>query len=157
MASTAYSPASSLFPCSAPVSGNQRRRAKGRVARPSRLQRVAVVRATYGKEPEEGDASSKAILSAFFAGKALADTLNERLGNLVGEVLSEVGKRQAEQQRQLRQFQEEVLERADASLRKAAQEERAVKNEGERDTQAGGEANGAASRNSRTKSPSQYR
>lgn len=52
-----------------------------------------------------GDPESKQLLDAFFLGKALAETVSERIGSLVGELLSEVGQRQAEQQRQIREFQ----------------------------------------------------
>lgn len=52
-----------------------------------------------------GDPESKQLLDAFFLGKALAETVSERIGSLVGELLSDVGQRQAEQQRQIREFQ----------------------------------------------------
>jgi hypothetical protein len=38
-------------------------------------------------------------------GKALAEAINERVGSAVGEFLSDVGRRQAEQQRRIREFQ----------------------------------------------------
>lgn len=52
-----------------------------------------------------GDPESKQLLDAFFLGRALAETVTERFGNLVGEILSEVGQRQAESQRHIREFQ----------------------------------------------------
>ena len=36
------------------------------------------------------------MLEAFFIGRALAETVNERLGSAVGDVLAEVGKLDAE-------------------------------------------------------------
>jgi hypothetical protein len=53
----------------------------------------------------DGDSSSKNVLDAFFLGKALAETLNERIESTVGELLSTVGRLQAEQQRQVQEFQ----------------------------------------------------
>eukprot|EP00850_Spirogloea_muscicola_P011681 SM000073S21457 [mRNA] locus=s73:417074:419428:+ [translate_table: standard] len=69
-----------------------------------------------------GDPTSRAVLDAFFLGKALAETINERLGNAVGEVLSNISSLQAEQREQARQFQEEVKERARAALTKASKD-----------------------------------
>ncbi|KAH9297760.1 hypothetical protein KI387_029442, partial [Taxus chinensis] len=68
------------------------------------------------------ESNSKAVLDAFFIGKAFAEALNERVGAAVGEFLSEVGRLQAEQQKQARDFQEEVLERAKMAREKAARE-----------------------------------
>eukprot|EP00271_Cylindrocystis_brebissonii_P014245 TRINITY_DN35542_c0_g1_i1.p1 TRINITY_DN35542_c0_g1~~TRINITY_DN35542_c0_g1_i1.p1 ORF type:complete len:213 (-),score=36.07 TRINITY_DN35542_c0_g1_i1:581-1171(-) len=68
------------------------------------------------------DDTSKAILDAFFLGRALADTVNERLGSALGELISDISRRQAEQRDQVRQFQEEVQERATAAQAKAARE-----------------------------------
>ncbi|GAU38168.1 hypothetical protein TSUD_263940 [Trifolium subterraneum] len=65
----------------------------------------------------DGDSSSKNVLDAFFLGKALAETLNERIESTVGELLSTVGRLQAEQQRQ-----EEVLDKAKKAKEKAARE-----------------------------------
>lgn len=48
---------------------------------------------------------SKQVLDAFFLGKAFAEALNERIGSTVGEVLSVVGQWQAEQQKQIQDFQ----------------------------------------------------
>jgi hypothetical protein len=52
-----------------------------------------------------GNSSSKNVLDAFFLGKALAETQNERIESTVGELLSTVGRLQAEQQRQVQEFQ----------------------------------------------------
>ncbi|XP_045786377.1 uncharacterized protein At4g13200, chloroplastic [Trifolium pratense] len=70
----------------------------------------------------DGDSSSKNVLDAFFLGKALAETLNERIESTVGELLSTVGRLQAEQQRQVQEFQEEVLDKAKKAKEKAARE-----------------------------------
>lgn len=48
---------------------------------------------------------SKQVLDAFFLGKAFAEALNERIESTVGEVLSTVGRLQAEQQKQIQEFQ----------------------------------------------------
>ncbi|CAJ2655887.1 unnamed protein product [Trifolium pratense] len=72
--------------------------------------------------PGDGDSSSKNVLDAFFLGKALAETLNERIESTVGELLSTVGRLQAEQQRQVQEFQEEVLDKAKKAKEKAARE-----------------------------------
>ncbi|MCL7031152.1 hypothetical protein MKW94_023830 [Papaver nudicaule] len=69
-----------------------------------------------------GDSGSKSVLDAFFLGKALAEAINERVESTVGELLSTVGRLQAEQQKQVQEFQEEVLERAKNSKEKAARE-----------------------------------
>ena len=75
-----------------------------------------------GPPSGDGDSSSKNVLDAFFLGKALAETLNERIESTVGEFLSTVGRLQAEQQRQVQEFQEEVLDRAKKEKEKAARE-----------------------------------
>ncbi|XWS31301.1 hypothetical protein CRYUN_Cryun23aG0065300 [Craigia yunnanensis] len=69
-----------------------------------------------------GDNESRNVLDAFFLGKALAEALNERIESTVGEFLSAVGRLQAEQQKQVLDFQEEVLERAKRAKEKAARE-----------------------------------
>ncbi|OVA16851.1 hypothetical protein BVC80_1541g10 [Macleaya cordata] len=69
-----------------------------------------------------GDNGSKSVLDAFFLGKALAEAINERIESTVGELLSTVGRLQAEQQKQVQDFQEEVLERAKKAKEKAARE-----------------------------------
>lgn len=52
-----------------------------------------------------GDSDSRGVLDAFFLGKALAEALNERIESTVGELLSAVGRLQAEQQKQIQDFQ----------------------------------------------------
>lgn len=52
-----------------------------------------------------GDNDSKSILDAFFLGKALAEAMSERIESTVGELLSVVGRLQAEQQKQVQDFQ----------------------------------------------------
>ncbi|XP_075652632.1 uncharacterized protein LOC142622949 [Castanea sativa] len=69
-----------------------------------------------------GDSDSRGVLDAFFLGKALAEALNERIESTVGEFLSAVGRLQAEQQKQVQDFQEDVLERAKKAKEKAARE-----------------------------------
>lgn len=48
---------------------------------------------------------SRIVLDAFFLGKAFAEALNERIESTVGEILSVVGQWQAEQQKQVQDFQ----------------------------------------------------
>jgi hypothetical protein len=52
-----------------------------------------------------GNGDSKSVLDAFFLGKALAEALNERIESTVGEFLSAIGRLQAEQQKQVQDFQ----------------------------------------------------
>ncbi|KAI4354412.1 hypothetical protein L6164_003274 [Bauhinia variegata] len=72
--------------------------------------------------PGTGDGDNRSILDAFFLGKALAEALNERIESTVGEFLSTVGRLQAEQQKQVKDFQEGVLKRAKKAKEKAARE-----------------------------------
>ncbi|KAK6238902.1 hypothetical protein QUC31_004371 [Theobroma cacao] len=72
--------------------------------------------------PGSGDNESRNVLDAFFLGKALAEALNERIESTIGEFLGAVGRLQAEQQKQVQDFQEEVLERAKRAKEKAARE-----------------------------------
>lgn len=51
--------------------------------------------------------------NAFFVGRALAEVLGERLEDAFTNALSELGKFDAEQRERLRQFTEEVLQRAE--------------------------------------------
>ncbi len=53
------------------------------------------------------------MLQAFFVGRALAAAIGERAEHLVSDGLSELGKFDAEQRENLRQFTEEVMARAD--------------------------------------------
>ncbi|XP_017984948.1 PREDICTED: uncharacterized protein LOC18612807 isoform X2 [Theobroma cacao] len=55
--------------------------------------------------PGSGDNESRNVLDAFFLGKALAEALNERLESTIGEFLGAVGRLQAEQQKQVQDFQ----------------------------------------------------
>nr|GEW63336.1 hypothetical protein CTI12_AA488940 [Tanacetum cinerariifolium] len=73
-------------------------------------------------DPSSGENESKEVLDAFFLGKAFAEALNERIESTVGEFLSTVGRLQAEQQKQVQEFQDEVLERAKKAKEKAARE-----------------------------------
>lgn len=53
------------------------------------------------------------MLQAFFVGRALAAAVSEKTGHLVSDSLSQLGKFDAEQRENLRQFTEEVLARAE--------------------------------------------
>ncbi|AFY50513.1 hypothetical protein Nos7524_4774 [Nostoc sp. PCC 7524] len=55
---------------------------------------------------------SNPLLQAFFVGRALAEVVNERLEVALTDALSDLGKFDAEAREQLRQFTEEVIERA---------------------------------------------
>ncbi|KAK9822337.1 hypothetical protein WJX74_009716 [Apatococcus lobatus] len=61
------------------------------------------------------ESESASILDAFFLGRAFAETLNERLGAFLGDLLSEFGKQDAERQRALKDFQDDIQARADAA------------------------------------------
>lgn len=52
-----------------------------------------------------GENENRSVLDAFFLGKALAEVINERIESTVGEVLSTIGKFQAEQQKQVQEIQ----------------------------------------------------
>lgn len=71
---------------------------------------------------DSGEDQSRAILDAFFLGKAVAEAVNERIESAVGEFLSTIGRLQAEQQKQVQEFQEDVLERAKRAKEQAARE-----------------------------------
>lgn len=75
-----------------------------------------------GPPSGSGDGESRTVLDAFFLGKAVAEALNERIESAVGEFLSTVARLQAEQQKQVQEFQEDVLERAKKAKEKAARE-----------------------------------
>ncbi len=53
------------------------------------------------------------MLQAFFVGRALAAAVGERAEHLVSDGLSQLGKFDAEQRENLRQFTEEVMARAE--------------------------------------------
>jgi polyhydroxyalkanoate synthesis regulator phasin len=55
---------------------------------------------------------TKPVLNSFFVGRALAQALNDKLGETLTYSLSELGKINAEQGERLRQFTQEVLDRA---------------------------------------------
>ncbi|MEH2258014.1 DUF6825 family protein [Nostoc sp.] len=55
---------------------------------------------------------SNPLVQAFFVGRAVAEVVNERLEVALTDALSDLGKFDAEAREQLRQFTEEVLERA---------------------------------------------
>jgi phage shock protein A len=55
---------------------------------------------------------SNPLVRAFFIGRAVADALYEQAEHAMTDALSELGKFDAEQRERLRQFTEEVLERA---------------------------------------------
>ncbi|KAK6940556.1 hypothetical protein RJ641_030087 [Dillenia turbinata] len=67
-----------------------------------------------------GSGDSRSVLDAFFLGKALAEVINERIESTVGEFLSTIGRLQAEQQKQVQGFQDEVLVRAKGAKEEAA-------------------------------------
>lgn len=56
------------------------------------------------------------VTDAFFFGKALAEVLNEKVADSLTNVMSEIGKFDAEQREKLRQFTEEVTARANIEL-----------------------------------------
>ncbi len=55
---------------------------------------------------------SNPLVQAFFVGRAVAEVLNERLESTLTDVLSELGKFDAEAREQLRSFTEDVMLRA---------------------------------------------
>ena len=55
---------------------------------------------------------TKPILNSFFVGRALAQSLNDKLGETLTYTLSELGKINAEQGEKLRNFAQEVIDRA---------------------------------------------
>ncbi|AFY32896.1 DUF6825 family protein [Calothrix sp. PCC 7507] len=59
------------------------------------------------------------LVQAFFVGRAVAEVLNERLEVALTDALSEIGKFDAEAREQLRQFTDEVLERANRATESA--------------------------------------
>ncbi len=52
------------------------------------------------------------LVQAFFVGRAVAEVLSERLEHTLTDALSELGKFDAEAREQMRQFSDEVIERA---------------------------------------------
>jgi polyhydroxyalkanoate synthesis regulator phasin len=55
---------------------------------------------------------TKPSLNSFFVGRALAQSLNDKLGETLTYTLSELGKINAEQGEKLRNFTQEVIDRA---------------------------------------------
>ncbi|XP_021830556.1 LOW QUALITY PROTEIN: uncharacterized protein At4g13200, chloroplastic [Prunus avium] len=88
----------------------------------SQRSRVQCNSSTGPGGPGSGDGDSRSVLDAFFLGKALAEAINERIESSVGEFLSTIGRLQAEQQKQVEEFREDVLERAKKAKEKAARE-----------------------------------
>ncbi|MBE8965395.1 DUF6825 family protein [Nostoc sp.] len=62
---------------------------------------------------------SNPLVQAFFVGRAVAEVVNERLEVALTDALSDLGKFDAEAREQLRQFTEEVLERANRAAESA--------------------------------------
>lgn len=59
------------------------------------------------------------LVQAFFVGRAVAEILNEQLENALTDALSEFGKFDAEQRERLRQFTDQVMERANRAAETA--------------------------------------
>jgi polyhydroxyalkanoate synthesis regulator phasin len=62
---------------------------------------------------------SNPLVQAFFVGRAMAEILNEQFENALTDALSELGKFDAEQRERLRQFTQEVMERANREVETA--------------------------------------
>ncbi|AFZ24863.1 hypothetical protein Cylst_2661 [Cylindrospermum stagnale PCC 7417] len=62
---------------------------------------------------------SNPLVQAFFVGRAVAEVLNERLEVALTDALSDLGKFDAEAREQLRQFTDEVIERANRAAEAA--------------------------------------
>lgn len=65
---------------------------------------------------------SNPLVHAFFVGRAFADAVGEQIENAVTNALSDLGKFDAEQREWLRQFTEQVLERASRAEEMAMQD-----------------------------------
>lgn len=61
------------------------------------------------------------LIKAFFLGRATAEVVYEELENALTDVLSELGKFDAEQRERLRQFTDQVMERAEREAETAVQ------------------------------------
>ncbi|MDJ0725102.1 MAG: hypothetical protein QNJ38_08330 [Prochloraceae cyanobacterium] len=61
---------------------------------------------------------SNPVIHAFFFGRALAEVIGEKVEENVTNALSELGKFDAEQRENLRQFTSEVIERAEREIAK---------------------------------------
>jgi len=64
------------------------------------------------------------VIHAFFLGRAIAEVVSEQLEDAFTNALSELGKFDAEQRENLRQFVEEVQMRADRAMEKGVYTER---------------------------------
>lgn len=62
------------------------------------------------------------LVNAFFVGRALAEVVNQQIEKTITNALSELGKFDAEQRENLRQFTLEVMERAQQDAEAASQE-----------------------------------
>ncbi|MCC5669894.1 hypothetical protein LC653_40350 [Nostoc sp. CHAB 5784] len=62
---------------------------------------------------------SNPLVQAFFVGRAVAEVVNDRLEVALTDALSDLGKFDAEAREQLRQFTDEVLERANRAAEAA--------------------------------------
>lgn len=130
MASILPAPAALSPICRVSLPSSNPRRAFPSSAAPCSTKKLPkfVVRSSTGggggtrPDPKPGDNESKAVLDAFFLGKAFAEALTERVESVVGEVFSVVGQWQAEQQKQVQEFQEEVVQRAQKAKERAATE-----------------------------------
>lgn len=56
---------------------------------------------------------SNPVINAFFVGRALAEVLNEKVEDIFSNTLSELGKFDAQQRENLREFAQEVITRAE--------------------------------------------
>jgi curli biogenesis system outer membrane secretion channel CsgG len=61
------------------------------------------------------------VIHAFFLGRAIAEVIGEQLEDAFTNALSELGKFDAEQRENLRQFVEEVQMRADRAMEKGVE------------------------------------
>jgi polyhydroxyalkanoate synthesis regulator phasin len=59
------------------------------------------------------------VIHAFFVGRALSQALGEQLEDALTNALSELGKFDAEQRERLRQFTEQVIEKAEREIETA--------------------------------------
>ncbi len=59
------------------------------------------------------------VIHAFFVGRALSQALGEHLEDALTNALSELGKFDAEQRERLRQFTEQVIEKAECEIETA--------------------------------------
>lgn len=96
---------------SVPCSSRGISHTSGLLAHKPACRSAVVARANGTRSPQGQEANS--VLDAFFLGKAVAETVNERVGAALGEVLSEVTKANAERGNAWRSFQQEVQQRAD--------------------------------------------